>query len=162
MEKTGVKIVRDFHRLSDTTRISEKGKEYSQVTATRKPKGLVYEIKEDTVRRFSHGQKITQSEYNSVKKNYDIRMKDWVGDSQGLGKKIFFISGSKRDLIKDFLDERKYVITIQPHHYVVRGNGEKVTTLVIKDEIRKMGLKFLWIHVIGETGYDRASRVLKL
>ena len=158
-----VNFVRDFHRRSDTTRISPNGKEFTQVTAKRKPKGFVYEIKEDSVHRFRIGQIITESKYNSVKEKYDIRMKCWDGNSQHLGNGVLHISGRKRELIKDFLDKRKYNVKELEYHYHVTGNGKKVAWRAMSMEIQEMKtVKFLYIRVVGESGYDRASRALGL
>ena len=160
MGKTGVKIVRDFHRISDRV---PKGKKDPQVIPSSKPKDREYEIKEDSVHRFRIGQIITESEYNSVKEKYDIRMKYWDGNSQHLGNGVFHISGRKRELIKDFLDKRKYNVKELEYHYHVTGNGRKVAWLAMSMEIQEMKtVKFLYIRVVGESGYDRASRALGL
>ena len=160
MGNTGVKLVQDFHRISDKTRISPNGKKFTQVTATRKPNNRSYEIKVDTVGRFSVGQKITESVYNSVKDDYDIRMKDWDGDSQHLGRIVFYISGRKRGLIKDFLDKRKYNVKELEYNYHITG---KVAWMAMSMEIQEMeNVKFLYIHVVGESGYDRAAKALKI
>ena len=107
MVKTNVKIVRDYEGIAKRPHISENGEEYLQVIPSSKPKGREYEIKEDSVHLFSDGQIISESEYNSVRKNYDIRMKYWDGNSEHRGKGVSHISGQKRELIKDFLDKRK-------------------------------------------------------
>ena len=160
MGKTGVKIVRDFHRISDRM---PKGKKDRQVIPSSKPKGREYEIKVDSAHKFSDGQIITESEYNSVKKNYDIRMKFWNGNSEHSGKGVSHISGQKRELIKDFLDKRKYNVKELAYHYHVTGNGKKVAWIAMSMEIQEMkNVKFLYIRVVGESGYDRASRALKL
>ncbi|MDO8873367.1 MAG: hypothetical protein Q7V05_11665 [Methanoregula sp.] len=159
MVKTNVKIVRDFHKISDRV---PKGKKDPQVIPTSKPEGREYEIKEDSIHQFSIGQIITESEYNSVKDDYDIRMKDWDGHSEHLAgaKKVFYISGRKRELIKDFLVKRKYNVKELEHLYHVTG---KIAWMAMSDEIQEMkNVKFIYIHVVGESGYDLAARTLKL
>jgi hypothetical protein len=116
------------------------------------PKRPEYEIKWDTAGLFNVGQIITDSRYDSVKEDYDIRMKEWDGS-----EKILHISGRKRDAIKGFLEERRYSITSEYYHYHVRGRGKNVDPMAISLKIQELGLKFLWVRVIGETGPDRAS-----
>ena len=120
-----------------------------------------YEVKWDTAGLFRIGQIITDSHYDSVKEEYDIRMKDWTGDGQQTGEGIVHISGGKRDAIKGFLEERRYVITSEYYHYSVRARGKKVDQTAISLKIQKLGLKFLWVHVIGGTGPDGASGKMK-
>jgi hypothetical protein len=114
-----------------------------------------YEIKWDTAVLFPVGQVVPDSQYNSVKEEYDLRMKEWDGDEKTKGDGIFHISGSKRDAIKSFLEEKRYVITPEYFHYSIRARGKNVDPLAISLKIRELGLKFLWVHVIGETGPDR-------
>ena len=160
MAKTAVEIVRKLHGIATDSRISPNGKEFTHVTATRKPNDRVYEIKEDTAHQFSYGQKITEYEYSSVKKDYDIRMKYWDGNTQHLGKGVFHISGRKRELIKKFLEERAYQIKELKYHYYVTGN---VAWMVMSSEIQEIkDLKFLYVRVIGESGCDRAAKAMKL
>jgi hypothetical protein len=120
-----------------------------------------YEIKGDTACHFNVGQIITDSQYDSVKEDYDIRMKEWDGESQQTGENIFHISGRKRDMIKRFLEERRYAITSEYYHYSIRARGKKVEPTVISLKIQELGLKFLWVRVIGETGPDRMSGRLR-
>jgi hypothetical protein len=114
-----------------------------------------YEIKWDTAGLFTVGQMIPDSQYNSVKEEYDLRLKEWDGDEKTPGEGTFHISGRKRDAIKGFLEEKRYVITSEYFHYSIRARGKKVDPLTISLKIRELGLKFLWVHVIGETGPDR-------
>jgi hypothetical protein len=160
MVKTAVEIVRKFRGIATEPRISPKGEEFPQVTASRKPNGPVYEIKEDTTHRFSHGEKITESEYNSVRKDYDIRMKYWDGNTEHLGKGVFHISGQKREFIKKFLEDRGYLVKELKDHYHVTG---KVAWMAMSSEIQEIkGMKFLYVRVMGESGYDRAAKSMKL
>ena len=59
--------------------------------------------------------------------------------------------------MKGFLEERRYVITSEYYHYTVRARGKKVDPTAISLKIQELGLKFLWVHVIGGTGPDRSS-----
>ena len=115
-----------------------------------------YEVQWDTAGLFRIGQIITDLQYDSVKEEYDIRMKDWADDGQQTGEGIVHISGGKRDAIKSFLEERRYVITPEYYHYSVRARGKKVDPTAISLKIQELGLKFLWVHVVGGTGPDRA------
>jgi hypothetical protein len=124
------------------------------VTPAKKPE---YEVQWDTAGLFRIGQIITGSHYDSVKEDYDIRMKDWAGDGQQTGEGIVHISGGKRHAIKGFLEERRYAITSEYYHYVVRARGKKVDPTSISLKIRELGLKFLWVHVIGG---DRSRQVV--
>lgn len=108
-----------------------------------------YEIQEDTTGHFSVGQIIPDPHYNSIKEDYDIRMKEWPGSETRV-----HISGRKRDLIKGFLEEKRYAITAEYYHYVVRARGKNVDTGAISLKIQGLGLKFLRVRVIGETGPD--------
>jgi hypothetical protein len=117
-----------------------------------------YEVRGDTRGHFSTGQMITRSQYAAVKEEYDIRMKDWSGAGQPAGDGIFHISGGKRDQIKRFLEERRYVVTSEYYHYIVRAQGKKVDPLAISRAIQEKGLKYIWVHVTGETGPDREPR----
>jgi hypothetical protein len=161
MGKTAVEIVRKSRGISHVeVGITEKGKKIFQVIPTSKPKGREYEIKEDSIHQFSIGQIITESEYNSVKEKYDIRMKYWDGHSEHLGKGVSHISGQKRELIKDFLEIRKYKVKELKYHYHVTG---KVAWMAMSAEIKEMkNVKFIYIHVVGESGYDLTARTLKL
>jgi len=155
MVKTDVKLLQDFHRISDRV---PRGKEIPQVIPSSKPKGREYEIKVDSLRQFGVGQIISESEYNSVKDDYDIRMKDWDGHSEHLaaGKKIFYISGRKRELIKNFLVKRKYTVKELEHLYHITG---KIAWMVMSDEIQEMkNVKFLYIHVVGESGLIKQQK----
>jgi hypothetical protein len=112
-----------------------------------------YEIRRDTAGVFTVGEIIPDSRYNSIKEEYDLRVKEWDGDDKTPGG-VVHISGQKRDAIKSFLEEKRYVITSEYYHYVIRARGKKVDPESISLKIRELGLKFLWVHVIGETGPD--------
>ena len=124
------------------------------MTLTKKPD---YEIQWDSADLFESGQIIPDSRYNSVKEEYEIRLKDWPGDSQHPGEGIVHISGRKRDRIKGFLEEKRYVITSEFYHYQVRARGKRVDTAAISQKIQELGLSLLWVYVIGETGPDSGS-----
>jgi hypothetical protein len=124
------------------------------VTSTKKPEYLIIG---DTTGHFPVGQTITDSHYNAVKEDYDVRMKDWDGDSQQSGEGDLQISGRKRDLIKGFLEERRYVLTSEYYHYSVRARGKKVDPVAISLKIQELGLKGLWVHVTGEPGSGRTA-----
>jgi len=137
-----------------------RGKKSPQVIPSQKIKGREYKIKWDSRQRFSNGRIISEDVYNSVKENYDIRIKSWIGDSLHIGKEVFYISGPKRELIKDFLVKRKYNVTENKYHYFVTGNGKNVAWMSMESEIQEMGnVKSIYIQVIGESGYDRAPLV---
>ncbi len=104
-----------------------------------------YEIKLDTADTFDTGQIIPDIRYNAIKEDYDIRLKEW---DEG----VLQISGGKRDAIKSFLEEKRYVITAEYYHYRVRARGKKADPAPISQKVQKLGLKFLWVRVIGETG----------
>jgi hypothetical protein len=114
-----------------------------------------YVITGDTASRFTVGQIIPGSEYNAVKEEYDIRMKEWDGDDKTTSEGIVHISGQKRDAIKGFLEEKRYIMTPEYYHYAVRARGKKVDPAVISMKIRQLDLKFLWVRVIGESGPER-------
>jgi len=133
--------------------IKKTGSEYT----VPKPKRPDYEIHLDTTGIFETGQIIPDSRYNSVKEDYEIRLKDWPGDSLHPGEGIVHLSGRRRDLIKGFLEEKRYVITLEFYHYSVRARGKSVDPQVISQKIQELGVKFLWVHVIGETGPDSGS-----
>jgi hypothetical protein len=150
-------MVSELHKESRETRSPDKGEVSSPVTTAGKPE---YEVKGDTLGHFSTGQIITGSQYGAVKEEYDIRMKDWT-PRQPAGDGIFHISGGKRDQIKRFLEEKRYVITSEYYHYIIRAQGKKVDPIAISQKIQDMGLKFIWVHVVGETGPDRAPRKMR-
>ena len=58
------------------SRTSDTGDTPVSVSPAGKPE---YEVKWDTLGRFSTGQVITGSAYGAVKEEYDVRMKDWDG-----------------------------------------------------------------------------------
>jgi hypothetical protein len=120
-----------------------------------------YEVKWDTLSHFATGQVITGPQYGSVKEEYDIRMKDWTPAQPAIDG-IYHISGGKRDQIKRFLEEKRYVVTTEYYHYILRAQGKKVDPLAISQKAQDMGLKFIWVHVVGETGPDRAPRKMRL
>lgn len=102
-----------------------------------------YEIKLDTAGTFGIGQIIPDIRYDAIKEEYDIRLKEW---DEG----IVQVSGAKRDLIKGFLEEKRYVVTPEYYHFTVRARGKKVDSSVISEKVKGLGLKFLWARVIGE------------
>jgi hypothetical protein len=106
-----------------------------------------YEIRLDTAGTFSTGQIIPDIRYDATKEDYDIRLKEW---DEG----IVQISGGKRDQIKSFLEEKRYVVTPEYYHYTVRARGKKVDSSVISEKVKALGLKFLWVRVIGEMPSD--------
>ena len=118
-----------------------------------------YEVRWDNLDRFSPGQVITGAQYGPVKEEYDIRMKDWTPAPPGEG--IYHISGGKRDRIKKFLEEKRYVVTSEYFHYILSARGKKVDPVVISQKIHEMGLKFIWVHVTGGTGPDREPRKMR-
>ena len=129
---------------------------------TVKPTGRPeYEVKWDTLSHFSTGQVITGSQYGSVKEEYDIRMKDWTPSPPAVDG-IYHLSGGKRDQIKRFLEEKRYVVTTEHYHYIIRAQGKKVDPLAISQKIQEKGLKYIWVHVMGETGPERAPRKMRL
>jgi hypothetical protein len=158
MGDTGVSSGSDLQKESCETRTSDTGDAHLPATPAGKPE---YEIKWDTLGRFSAGQVITGSQYGSVKEEYDVRMKDWAGTSQPAGDGIYHISGGKRDLIKRFLEEKRYVVTSEYYHYILKAQGKKVDPTAISMKIQEIGLKFIWVHAVGETGPDRAPRKMR-
>jgi len=106
-----------------------------------------YEIKLDTAGTFGPGQIIPDIRYDAAKEDYDIRLKEW---DEG----VLQISGGKRDAILSFLEEHRYVITAEYYHYTVRARGKKADPLAISQKVETLGLKFLWVRVIGETAPD--------
>lgn len=124
--------------------------EGKRLTLTKRPE---YEIKGDSAGHFNVGQIITDFQYDSVKEDYDIRIKEWDGD-----EKIIHISGRKRDLMKGFLEERRYVLTSEYYHYCVRSRGKKVDPVAISLKIHELGLRYLRVHIIGGTGPNSISR----
>lgn len=146
------------HKESRELRSPDTADAPDTVKPTGKPE---YEVKWDTLSHFSTGQILTGSQYRSVKEEYDIRLKDWA-PSQPAVDGIYHISGGKRDQIKRFLEEKRYVVTTEYYHYIVRAQGKKVDPLAISQKIQGMGLKFIWVHAIGETGPDRAPRKMRL
>jgi len=98
---------------------------------------------------------IPDSRYNAAKENYDIRLKEWAGSEKTTGEGTIHISGQKRDAIKSFLEERRYVTTPEFYHYVLRARGKKVDPAPISLKIRQLGFKFLWVRVIGESDPGR-------
>jgi hypothetical protein len=121
-----------------------------------------YEVKWDTLGHFSTGQVITGSQYGTVKEEYDIRMKDWAGATPSGGDGIYHISGGKREQVKRFLEEKRYIITSEYYHYIIRAQGKKVDPVIISQKIQDMGLKFIWIHVAGPAGPDKTPRKKRL
>jgi hypothetical protein len=102
-----------------------------------------YEIHLDTAGTFKTGQVIPDLRYDAVKEEYDIRLKVW---DEG----IVQISGGKRDRIKSFLEEKRYVVTPEYYHYTVRARGKKVDPAIIWQKVKELGLTFLWARVIGQ------------
>lgn len=110
-----------------------------------------YEIKLDTGGAFSTGQIIPDIRYDATKEDYDIRLKEWAGGH-------LQVSGGKRDTIKSFLDENRYVVTPEYYHYNVSARGKKADPVVISQKVQFLGLKFLWVRVIGESSPDENRR----
>ena len=93
---------------------------------------------------------------------YDVRMKDWTGAGPSGGDGIYHISGGKRDQVKRFLEEKRYVVTTEFYHYIIRAQGKKVDPVMLSQKIQNMGLKFIWVHVAGQTGPEKALRKMRL
>ncbi len=146
------------HKESRELRSPDTADAPDPVKPTGKPE---YEVKWDTLSHFTTGQVMSGPQYGSVKEQYDLRLKDWA-PSQPANDGIYHISGGKRDQIKRFLEEKRYVVTTEYYHYILRAQGKKVDPLAISQKIQGMGLKFIWVHVIGETGPDRAPRKMRL
>ena len=104
-----------------------------------------YEIQMDTLGHFSPGQVITGLDYKAVKEEYEVRLKEWVG-----GETTIHLSGRKRDAIKSFLEEKRYVLTPEYYHYCVRARGKSVDPVAISQKAGDLGLKFLWTRIAGE------------
>jgi|SRR5208337_3419336 len=154
----GIAVARDGQKEPRDSCVPAKGPTLRQGTSPGQPE---YEVKKDTLGHFSTGQIITGSHYGSVKEEYDVRMKDWAGNSQPRGDMIYHISGGKRDQIKRFLEENRYVVTSEYYHYIVRAPGKRVDPVAILLKAQNMGLKCLWVHAVGETGPDRAPRKMR-
>ena len=158
MGEKGTGIMNGVHKESRELR----GMDTADAPDPAKPAGRPeYEVKWDTLSHFSTGQILTGPQYGSVKEEYDIRMKDWT-PSQPAIDGIFHISGGKRDQIKRFLEEKRYVVTTEHYHFIIRAQGKKVDPLLISQKIQEKGLKYIWVHVIGETGPERAPRKMRL
>ena len=140
-------------------RTSDTGDTPVSVSPSGKPE---YEVKWDTLGRFSVGQVITGSAYGAVKEEYDVRMKDWTGTGSPAGDGIYHISGGKRDQVKRFLEEKRYVVTSEFYHYIIRAQGKKVDPVMISQRFQDMSLKFIWVHVAGQAGPDKAPRKMRL
>jgi hypothetical protein len=159
MGNTGIIISSDLQKESGESISSGTGDASLPGSPAGKPE---YEVKWDTLGHFSTGQVITGSRYGSVKEEYDVRMKDWDGTALSGGDGIFHISGGKREFIKRFLEEKRYVVTSEYYHYILRGRGKKVDPTAISQKIQDMDLKFIWVHVVGKAGPDRAPRKVRL
>jgi hypothetical protein len=122
------------------------------------PKRPGYLVQWDTSGRFSAGDIIAHDQYNAAKEEYEVRMKDWSGDAQKGEDGAFHISGRKRDLVKGFLEEKRYALTAEYYHYAIRARGKKVDPAAIRQKIQDLGLSCLWVHVTGETGPERNPR----
>jgi hypothetical protein len=120
-----------------------------------------YEITGDSSGRFSAGDIITNSQYNSMKEEYEIRLKDWDGNAESGDAGAFHISGRKRDLIKSFLEEKRYALTSEYFHYTVRARGKKIDPDAILLKLKELGLKYLWVRVRDETGPERPPRRMR-
>ncbi|MDD1693999.1 MAG: hypothetical protein LUQ71_04680 [Methanoregula sp.] len=151
-------MVSESDKEINETGCPDKGNAPLPVTPAGKPE---YEVKWDTLAHFSTGQVITGSQYGLVKEEYDIRMKDWT-PGQPAGDGIFHMSGGKREQIKRFLEEKRYVVTTEYYHYILRAQGKKVDPIAISQKIQEMGLKFIWVHAVGEKGPDRTPRKMRL
>ncbi len=103
-----------------------------------------YEICRYTTGTFEAGQVVPGLQYDLGKEGYDIRLKEWDGG-------ILHISGRKRETILSFLEEKRYVITPEYYHYRVRARGKNPDPLLIAEKVQALGLRFLWVRVIGET-----------
>jgi hypothetical protein len=150
-------VTGDLQSEPGESRTSGAGDTPVSVSPAGKPE---YEVKWDTLGRFSTEQVITGSAYGAVKEEYDVRMKDWDGPSGG--DAIFHLSGGKRDQVKRFLEEKRYVVTSEFYHYIIRAQGKKVDPVMISKKIQDMGLKFIWVHVAGQAGPDKTPRKMRL
>jgi hypothetical protein len=126
---------------------AEKWNEYT-VTPRKRPE---YEIQFDSTGAYSIGQVIPDSRYGSGKEDYEIRMKVW--DGGGLQ-----VSGRSRDAIRSFLDEKRYAFTSEYYHYNVRARGKAIDPVCISQKVQELGLKFLWVRVMGEMAPDEGQK----
>jgi hypothetical protein len=159
MGDTGVPRSSDLQNEPGESRTSDTGDTPLSVSPAGKP---AYEVKWDTLGRFTPGQEITGSEYGSVKEEYDVRMKDWTGAGLASGDGIYHISGGKRDQVKRFIEEKRYVVTSEFYHYIIRAQGKKVDPIAISRGIQDKGLKFIWVHVLGQAGPEKVPRRMRL
>jgi hypothetical protein len=118
------------------------------VTPRKRPE---YEIKYDSAGNFSTGSVIPDSKYGMGKEDYEVRMKVWSGGA-------LQISGRKRDALKSFLDEKRYAFTSEYYHFNVRARGKAIDLGSIARKVQDLGLKFLWVRVIGETEPDEGQK----
>lgn len=114
----------------------------------------LYRIEADTNQRFSLESTITRMEYERVMKYYDLRIIEWTPGilPKTTGRKIFYISGKNRHLVKNVASEYADEVHEQRNYIVAVGN--KIRAHNIKIEAEEIGT-ILWLKAILVTGLPK-------
>jgi hypothetical protein len=105
-----------------------------------------YKVVHDDLHHFTSGNFISANEYDSVKKEYGIRIKRWVSGLFENGVKNYYISGPGREAVKDVAFEYADTKKEYPHtHLHISGN--KIRPLNIIAEANSQNMNVLWVDV---------------
>ena len=111
-----------------------------------------YKVEIDTKKRYPLDTIITRTEYERVKRNYDLRIIRWVSGIVPLttGRKQYFISGRNRMAVKDvesehadeIYEQRDYILIVgdKVHPFNIASIGEKMGSVLYLDTKSISGL----------------------
>ena len=114
----------------------------------------LYKVVVDTKNRFPLDSTVTRTDYEKVMKNYDLRIIRWTPGTlpKVTGRKLYYISGKNRELVKNVEVERSD--EIDENKYYVLVVGDKVRPFNIVSEAKKTG-SALWLDTIPETALPK-------
>lgn len=114
----------------------------------------LYKVVVDTKNRFPLDSTVTRTDYEKVMRNYDLRIIRWTPGTlpKVTGRKLYYISGKNRELVKNVEVERADEIHESKDYILVVG--DKVRPFNIVSEAKKIG-SALWLDTIPETALSK-------
>lgn len=112
-----------------------------------------YKVLRDFLNRVS-GEEIDRHELDEIKSEYDICMIVWNGGNLPPDEKNFFISGKKRNFVKDVISQNTGKMYPGVYDLHIIGDERKVQPSVICAKSKEKNLSLLYLEAVGEIPSD--------
>ena len=122
---------------------------YDRLKSGEKDPVYPYLVIVDDLKHFGSEARITESMYQNIKNQYDIRMKRWVGDLFECGLKNYYISGPRRYLVKEIaFKDAETKTEIPDTHFHIAGREIHPYNIIAAAHDRQLNV--LWVDVFHQ------------